>query len=154
SRQIEVAPFNLTYLVLSKRRIIQLVEEKHVTDWDDPRMPTLAVGRRRGYTPGGFRLLAERVGVSKAHQVIEFSILEDCMREDLNELAPRRMAVLDPVKLVIDNYPPDTEDMLQLPNHPQKPEWGKRDAPFARELWIEREDFQESPEKGYFRLYP
>jgi glutaminyl-tRNA synthetase len=86
--------------------------------------------------------------------VIEFSILEDCMREDLNELAPRRMAVLDPVKLVIDNYPADREDMLQLPNHPQKPDWGKRDAPFARELWIEREDFQETPEKGYFRLYP
>jgi len=154
SRQIEMARLNLTYVVLSKRRLIQLVEEKHVSGWDDPRMPTLAGGRRRGYTPGGFRTFAERIGVSKAHQVIEFSILEDCMREDLNELAPRRMAVLDPVKLVIDNYPPDREDMLQLPNHPQKPDWGKRDAPFARELWIEREDFQETPEKGYFRLYP
>jgi glutaminyl-tRNA synthetase len=154
SRQIEFARLNLTYLVLSKRLLLQLVEERHVTGWDDPRMPTLAGGRRRGYTPGGFRLLAERAGVSKAHQVIEFSILEDCMREDLNELAPRRMAVLDPVKLVIDNYPADREEIVQLPNHPQKPESGKRDAPFSRELWIEREDFQENPEKGYFRLYP
>jgi glutaminyl-tRNA synthetase len=154
SKQIEFARLNLTYVVTSKRKLLQLVEEKHVRSWDDPRLPTLAGGRRRGYTPGGFRLLAERVGVSKAHQVIEFSILEDCMREDLNELAPRRMAVLDPVKLVIDNYPADKEEMVQLPNHPQKPEWGKRDAPFSRELWIEREDFQEKPEKGYFRLYP
>ena len=154
SKQIEMARLNLTYVVLSKRRLIQLVEEKHVTGWDDPRMPTLAGGRRRGYTPGGFRLFAERIGVSKAHQVIEFSVLEDCMREDLNEIAPRRMAVLDPVKLVLDNYPAEHEEMLQLPNHPQKPDWGKRDAPFGRELWIEREDFQERPEKGYFRLYP
>jgi glutaminyl-tRNA synthetase len=154
SKQIEFARLNLTYVVLSKRRIIQLVEEKHVTGWDDPRMPTLAGGRRRGYTPGGFRLLAERAGVAKAHQVIDFSILEDCMREDLNEIAPRRMAVLDPIKLVIDNYPADQEERLQLPNHPQKPDWAKRDAPFSRELWIEREDFQEKPEKGYFRLFP
>ena len=154
SRQIEFARLNLTYVVLSKRMLIQLVEEKHVTGWDDPRMPTLAGGRRRGYTPGGFRLLAERAGVSKAHQVIEFSILEDCMREDLNELAPRRMAVLDPIKLVIDNYPADKEETVQQPNHPQKPDWAKRDVPFARELWIEREDYQEKPEKGYFRLFP
>jgi glutaminyl-tRNA synthetase len=154
SRQIEFARLNLTYVVLSKRRLIQLVDEKHVTGWDDPRMPTLAGGRRRGYTPGGFRLLADRVGVSKAHQVIDFSILEDCMREDLNEIAPRRMAVLDPVKLVIDNYPADSDEQVQLPNHPQKPDWGKREALFSRELWIEREDFQETPEKGYFRLFP
>ena len=154
SKQIEMARLNLTYVITSKRRLKQLVDEGHVQGWDDPRMPTLAGGRRRGYTPGGFRLFAERIGVSKAHQVIEFSVLEDCMREDLNELAPRRMAVLDPVKLVIDNYPADKEEMLQLPNHPQKPDWGKRDAPFGRELWIEREDFQEKPEKGYFRLYP
>jgi glutaminyl-tRNA synthetase len=154
SRQIEFARLKLTYVVLSKRSLIQLVEEKHVSGWDDPRMPTLAGGRRRGYTPGGFRLLADRVGVSKAHQVIDFSVLEDCMREDLNELAPRRMAVLDPIKLVIDNYPADKEEHLQLPNHPQKPDWAKRDAPFSRELWIEREDFQEKPEKGYFRLFP
>ncbi|HTM60098.1 MAG TPA: glutamine--tRNA ligase/YqeY domain fusion protein [Burkholderiales bacterium] len=154
SRQIEFARLNLTYVVLSKRMLIQLVEEKHVSGWDDPRMPTLAGGRRRGYTPGGFRLLAERAGVSKAHQVIEFSILEDCMREDLNELAPRRMAVLDPIKLVIDNYPAEKVEHVQQPNHPQKPDWAKRDVPFSGELWIEREDYQEKPEKGYFRLFP
>ena len=154
SKQIEFARLNLTYVVLSKRKLIQLVEEKHVTGWDDPRMPPLAGARRRGYTPGGFRLFAERIGVSKAHQVIEFPVLEDCMRDDLNEIAPRRMAVLDPVKLVIENFPADREELVQLPNHPQKPDWGKRDAPFTRELWIEREDFQEKPEKGYFRLFP
>jgi len=154
SKQIEFARLNLTYVVLSKRRLIQLVEERHISGWDDPRMPTLAGGRRRGYTPGGFRLLAERVGVSKAHQVIDFSVLEDCMREDLNEVAPRRMAVLDPVKLVIDNYPAEEIEQMPLPNHPQKPDWGKRAAPFTRELWIEREDFQQTPEKGYFRLFP
>ena len=154
SKQIEFARLNLTYVVTSKRMLLQLVQEGHVTGWDDPRIPTLAGGRRRGYTPGGFRLLADRVGVSKAHQVIEFSVLEDCMREDLNELAPRRMAVLDPIKLVIDNYPADQKELVQLPNHPQKPDWGKREAPFSRELWIEREDFQQQPEKGYFRLFP
>ncbi|HET7670648.1 MAG TPA: glutamine--tRNA ligase/YqeY domain fusion protein [Burkholderiales bacterium] len=154
SKQIEFARLNLTYVVLSKRKLIQLVDENHVSGWDDPRMPTLAGARRRGYTPGGFRVLAERAGASKAHQVIEFTILEDCMREDLNEIAARRMAVLDPVKLVIDNFPADQEDRMRLPNHPQKPDWGTREAPFTRELWIEREDYQEKPEKGYFRLFP
>jgi glutaminyl-tRNA synthetase len=154
SKQIEFARLNLTYVVLSKRKLIQLVDEKHVAGWDDPRMPTLAGARRRGYTPGGFRLLAERAGVSKAHQVIDFPILEDCMREDLNEIAARRMAVLDPVKLVIENFPAGQEERMRLPNHPQKPDWGTREAPFTRELWIEREDFQQQPEKGYFRLFP
>jgi glutaminyl-tRNA synthetase len=154
SKQIEFARLNLTYVVLSKRKLIQLVDEKHVAGWDDPRMPTLAGARRRGYTPGGFRLLADRIGVAKAHQVIDFSVLEDCMREDLNERAPRRMAVLDPVRLLIENYPPGHEELVQVPNHPQKPDWGKREVPFSRELWIEREDFQEKPEKGYFRLFP
>jgi glutaminyl-tRNA synthetase len=154
SRQIEFARLNLTYVVTSKRRLLELVEAKHVSGWDDPRMPTLAGGRRRGYTPQGFRTFAERVGVSKAHQVIDFSVLEDCMRDDLNEIAPRRMAVLEPVKLVLDNFPADKVEPVELPNHPQKPDWGKREAPFGRELWIEREDFQEQPEKGYFRLYP
>jgi glutaminyl-tRNA synthetase len=154
SKQIEFARLNLTYVVTSKRRLLELVEGKHVSGWDDPRMPTLAGGRRRGYTPRGFKLFADRVGVSKAHQVIDFSVLEDCMREDLNELAPRRMAVLDPIKLVLDNYPADKIEQVELPNHPQKPESGKRDAPFARELWIEREDFAEQPPKGYFRLFP
>ncbi len=154
SKQIEFARLNLTYVVLSKRRLIELVEGKHVSGWDDPRMPTLAGGRRRGYTPGGFRLLADRVGVAKAHQLIDFSVLEDCMRDDLNEAAPRRMAVLDPIKLLIDNYPADKVEQMQLPNHPQKPDWGKREAPFSRELWIEREDFAAQPPKGYFRLFP
>jgi glutaminyl-tRNA synthetase len=153
-RQIEFARLNLTYVVLSKRRLIQLVEEQHVAGWDDPRMPTLAGARRRGYTPEGFRRFAERIGVSKANQLIDFGILEDCMREHLNEVAPRRMAVLDPLKLVIDNWPAGEETLVELPNHPQKPDWGKREVPFSGELWIEREDYQESPPKGYFRLYP
>jgi glutaminyl-tRNA synthetase len=153
-KQIEFARMNLTYVMLSKRNLIQLVEEKHVEGWDDPRMPTLAGARRRGYTPEGFRIFAERIGVSKAHQVIDFSILEDCMREHLNEVAPRRMAVLDPIKLIIDNYPAGREELCEVPNHPQKPDWGRRKVPFSRELWIEREDFQAEPQKGFFRLFP
>ena len=153
-RQIEFARLNLTYVVLSKRRLIELVENGHVDGWDDPRMPTLAGARRRGYTPEGFRLFAERIGVSKANQLIDFAILEDCMREHLNEVAPRRMAVLDPLKLVIENWPKGKEEMVEVPNHPQKPDWGKRQVPFSGELWIEREDYAESPPKGYFRLYP
>jgi glutaminyl-tRNA synthetase len=154
ARQIEFARLNLTYVVLSKRRLIQLVEQKAVDGWDDPRMPTLAGARRRGYTPEGFRRFAERIGVSKAHQVIDFAILEECMREHLNEVALRRMAVLDPLKLVIDDYPEGKEERLEVPNHPQKPELGSRPVPFSRELWIEREDYQDSPPKGYFRLFP
>jgi glutaminyl-tRNA synthetase len=154
SKQIEFARLNLTYVVLSKRRLLELVGSKIVDGWDDPRMPTLAGARRRGYTPGGFRLFAERIGVSKANQLIEFAELEECMRIDLNETAPRRMAVLDPLRLVIENYPEGQEELVELPNHPQKPDWGRRKAPFSRELWIEREDFQQTPAKGYFRLFP
>ena len=153
-QQIEFARLNLTYVVLSKRRLIQLVEERHVDGWDDPRMPTLAGARRRGYTAEGFRLFAERIGVSKADSWIEYSVLEDAMREDLNARAERRIAVLDPVKLVIDNYPSDEEEACHAPNHPQKPELGKRTIPFTRELWIEREDYADDPPKGYFRLFP
>jgi glutaminyl-tRNA synthetase len=153
-QQIEFARLNLTYVVLSKRRLIQLVAEKHVSGWDDPRMPTLAGARRRGYTPEGFRLFAERIGVAKADSWIDYSVLEDCMREHLNETAPRRMAVLDPVRLVIENYPEGREESCAVPNHPQKPDWGKREVPFARELWIERDDVTEAPPKGYFRLFP
>jgi glutaminyl-tRNA synthetase len=152
--QYEFARLNLTYVLLSKRKLIQLVAEKHVDGWDDPRMPTLVGARRRGYTPEGFRLFAERIGVSKADSWIDFSLLEDCMRDHLNETAPRRIAVLDPVKLVIDNYPGQQEEECHPPNHPQKPDWGKRAVPFAKELWIEREDFMETPGKGYFRLFP
>jgi glutaminyl-tRNA synthetase len=153
-QQIEFARLNLTYVVLSKRRLIQLVADGHVSGWDDPRMPTLVGARRRGYMPEGFRLFAERIGVSKANQWIEYTILEDCMREVLNESALRRVAVLDPVRLVIDNYPAEHEEQCHAPNHPQKPDLGRRTLPFSRELWIEREDFTEDPPKGYFRLFP
>jgi glutaminyl-tRNA synthetase len=153
-KQYEFARLNLTYVVLSKRRLIELVENKHVNGWDDPRLPTLAGARRRGYTPEGFRLFAERIGVSKADSWIEYTILEDCMREMLNESAERRIAVLDPIKLVIDNYPESQSEDCFAPNHPQKPELGKRVVPLSRELWIEREDFMEEPSKGYFRLFP
>jgi len=153
-QQIEFARLNLTYVALSKRRLIQLVEEGHVEGWGDPRMPTLAGARRRGYTPEGFRIFADRIGVSKSDSWIDYSVLEDCVREHLNEVAPRRLAVLDPVKLVIENYPGGQEELCAVPNHPQKPDWGKRQVPFSRELWIEREDFMETPPKGYFRLFP
>ena len=152
--QYEFARLNLTYVVLSKRKLVQLITEKHVDGWDDPRMPTLVGARRRGYPSEGFRLFAERIGVSKSDGWIDFSVLEDCMREHLNKVAPRRVAVLDPVRLVIDNYPEQQEEECHPPNHPQKPEWGKRPVPFSKELWIEREDFMEVPDKGYFRLFP
>jgi glutaminyl-tRNA synthetase len=153
-QQIEFARLNLTYVVLSKRKLIQLVEEKHVDGWDDPRLPTLMGARRRGFTPEGFKRFTDQIGVSKADSWIDFSILEECMREHLNEVAPRRIAVLDPLRLVIENYAQSGDELCEAPNHPQKPEWGKRGMPFARELWIEREDFAEQPPKGYFRLFP
>jgi glutaminyl-tRNA synthetase len=153
-QQIEFARLNFTYVVLSKRKLIRLVEGGHVEGWDDPRMPTLVGARRRGYTPEGFRRFAERIGVAKAHQVIDLAVLEDCMREHLNEIAPRRMAVLDPVRLVIESFPDDRVELPEIPNHPQKPDWGKRQVPLTRELWIDREDYQENPEKGFFRLAP
>lgn len=153
-RQIEFARLNLTYVVLSKRKLIQLVEERHVAGWDDPRMPTLVGARRRGYTPEGFRRFAETIGVSKSESLIDYSVFEECQREVLNETAPRRIAVLDPLKLIIDNYPEGEEEECLAPNHPQRPEWGKRAVPFSKELWIEREDFTEHPPKGYFRLFP
>jgi len=153
-RQIEFARLNLTYVVLSKRKLIQLVEEKHVAGWDDPRLPTLVGARRRGFTPEGFRRFAERIGVSKGDAWIDMSVLEDCMREDLNEAAERRVAVLDPLKLIITNYPEGHSERCFAPNHPLHPELGKREMPFGRELWIEREDFMENPVKGYHRLYP
>ncbi|MCC4117386.1 glutamine--tRNA ligase/YqeY domain fusion protein [Aromatoleum toluclasticum] len=153
-QQIEFARLNLTYVVLSKRKLIQLVEEGHVAGWDDPRLPTLVGARRRGFTAGGFRLFAERIGVTKSDTWIDLSVLEECMREDLNEAAERRVAVLDPLKLVITNYPEGQSELCEAPNHPLKPELGKREMPFSRELWIEREDFMEAPAKGFHRLYP
>jgi glutaminyl-tRNA synthetase len=153
-QQYEFARLNLTYTVMSKRKLIELVYGKHVEGWDDPRLPTLAGLRRRGYTPEAIRVFAERIGVSKAHQWIDISVLEDCLREDLNARAERRIAVLDPIKLVIDNYPVDGDEECFAPNHPQRPEAGRRTLPLARELWIERDDFSEAPPKGYFRLSP
>lgn len=153
-QQYEFARLNLTFLVLSKRRLIELVDQGHVDGWDDPRMPTLVGARRRGFTPEGFRLLAERTGVSKSDSWIDMSVLEDCMRDDLNVRAHRRIAVLDPVKLVIDNYPVGASEECFAPNHPQQPELGKRVLMLTRELWIERDDYAETPLKGYFRLTP
>jgi len=153
-KQYEFSRINLSYVVLSKRKLIQLVNEQRVSGWDDPRMPTLAGARRRGYAPEGFRLLMERVGVSKSDSLIDYRVLEDCMREVMNALDERRIAVLDPIRLVIANYPEGQSEDCHAPNHPLKPELGGRDLPFGRELWIEREDFQEAPEKGYNRLYP
>ncbi|MFA7607333.1 MAG: glutamine--tRNA ligase/YqeY domain fusion protein [Rhodocyclaceae bacterium] len=153
-QQIEFARLNLTYVVLSKRKLITLVEGGHVRGWDDPRLPTLIGARRRGYTAEGFRLFAERIGVSKSDAWIDISVLEECMREHLNDSAERRVAVLDPLKLVITNYPEGQSELCQAPNHPLKPELGQRDMPFGRELWIEREDFMEVPSKGFRRLFP
>ena len=153
-QQIEFARLNLTYVVLSKRKLIQLVNEGHVAGWDDPRLPTLIGARRRGFTAAGFRRFAERIGVSKADSWIDMSVLEECMRDDLNEAAERRVAVLDPLKLIITNYAEGESELCQAPNHPLKPELGRRDMPFSRELWIEREDFMEEPTKGFHRLYP
>ena len=151
-QQYEFARLNLTFVVLSKRRLIELVEQGHVDGWDDPRMPTLVGARRRGFTPEGFRLLAERTGVSKSDSWIDMRVLEDCMRDDLNVRAQRRIAVLDPVRLVIDNFPEGAGEESFAPNHPQQPELGRRALPLTRELWIERDDYSEAPPKGYFRL--
>ena len=153
-KQYEFSRLNLSYVVLSKRKLIELVDNQHVNGWDDPRLPTLAGARRRGYAPEGFRLFADRIGVSKSDSWIEYTILEDCMREVLNSSAERRIAVLDPIKLVIDNYAEGQSEDCHAPNHPQKPELGHRVVPLSRELWIEREDFMEEPSKGYFRLFP
>ena len=153
-QQIEFARLNLTYVVLSKRKLITLVEGGHVDGWDDPRLPTLVGARRRGFTAAGFRMFTDRIGVSKADSWIDMSVLEDCMREDLNLAAERRIAVLNPLKLIIDNYPEGRSEDCYAPNHPLKPELKKRVVPLSRELWIEREDYMETPSKGYFRLFP
>ncbi|MSQ04571.1 MAG: glutamine--tRNA ligase/YqeY domain fusion protein [Nitrosomonadaceae bacterium] len=153
-QQIEFARLNLTYAVMSKRKLIELVGSGLVDGWDDPRMNTLAGMRRRGYTPESIRLFVERIGVSKADSWIDMGVLEDCLREDLNERAPRRIAVLRPLKLIIDNYPDEGEEACLAPNHPQKPEWGKRTLLFSQTLYIERDDFMEEPIQGYFRLAP
>ncbi|MBL8379284.1 MAG: glutamine--tRNA ligase/YqeY domain fusion protein [Burkholderiales bacterium] len=152
--QHEFARLNLTYVITSKRKLKQLVDEKIVSGWDDPRMPTIAGLRRRGYTPEAIRLFCERIGVSKADSWIDYSTLEIALRDDLDAKAPRAMAVLDPVKLIITNYPADGRDACSAPRHPHDPAMGERSFGFSRELWIEREDFAEEPPKGYHRLYP
>ena len=153
-RQIEFARLNLNYTVTSKRKLLELVEQGLVNGWDDPRMPTISGLRRRGYTPGSLRNFADRVGVAKRDNVIDLSLLEFCIREDLNKTAPRVMAVLDPVKLVITNYPANTHEPLAIENNPEDPEGGERQVPFSRELYIERDDFMEDPPKKFFRLGP
>jgi len=153
-RQYEFARLNLTYTVMSKRKLHELVTQGIVNGWDDPRMPTLMGIRRRGYTPAAVRAFCERIGVGRSDSWIDMSILEECVREDLNECAPRVLAVLRPLKVVIDNYPADQVDELEAANHPQRPEMGSRRVGFTRELFIEQDDFAEVPPKGFFRMTP
>lgn len=153
-RQIEFSRLNINYTVMSKRKLMALVTEQLVDGWEDPRMPTLQGLRRRGYTPAAMRLFAERVGISKQNSLIDFSVLEGALREDLDSAAPRRMAVVDPVKLVLTNLAEGHEEQLTFSNHPKDESFGTRDVPFARELWIDREDFAEVPPKGWKRLVP
>jgi len=153
-QQIEFARLNLSYTVMSKRKLLELVEGKHVRGWDDPRMPTLSGIRRLGYTPEAIRTFADRIGVAKSNSVVDITLLEHSLREDLNKRAPRRMAVLRPLKVVIDNYPEDKVEWLDAENNPEDPSAGTRKIPFSRVLYIEQEDFRENPPKKYFRLSP
>lgn len=153
-RQIEFARLNLTNTVMSKRKLRQLVEEGHVSGWDDPRMPTISGLRRRGYTPEAIRDFCERIGVAKSNSLVDVAMLEHCIREDLNRSAGRAMAVLRPLKVVIENYPQDQVEYMQAENNPESPAMGKRMLPFTRELYIERDDFMEEPPKKFFRLKP
>lgn len=154
SRQIEFARLNITHTVLSKRLLIQLVREKKVSGWDDPRMPTIAGLRRRGYTPEAIRDFLSRIGIAKTDSMVDIQLLEHCVREDLNRKASRYMAVLRPLELVIDNWPEDKVEMLDAVNNPENPEAGKRSIPFSRTLYIEKDDFKEIPPPKYFRLFP
>ena len=153
-QQIEFARLNLSHTVLSKRRLLALVEDGHVSGWDDPRMPTLAALRRRGYTPEAVRNFCERVGVAKRDITVDLALLEHCVREDLNLRAPRVMAVLNPLKVVIDNYPEGMEEEFDAVNNPEDASMGTRKAPFSREIYIERDDFREDPPRRFFRLAP
>ena len=154
SHQYEFARLNMTYTVMSKRKLLQLVNENHVRGWDDPRMPTLSAVRRRGYPPESIRDFCERIGVAKRENLIDVGLLEFCVRERLNKTALRRMAVLDPLKVVITNYPEGQVEMLRGEDNPEDPNTGYRDIPFSRELYVEQEDFMENPPKKYFRLAP
>ena len=151
-RQIEFSRLNFNWLVMSKRKLLQLVESGRVDGWDDPRMPTLQGIRRRGYTPSALRLMVDRVGISKQNSLLDISILEGALRDDLDAHAPRRMAVIDPLKVVLTNLPEGHEESLTFSNHPKDPDQGERQIPFSNELWIEREDFAEVPPPGFKRL--
>jgi glutaminyl-tRNA synthetase len=153
-RQYEFARMNLNYIITSKRKLLQLVQDGHVEGWDDPRMPTLVGLRRRGYTPASIRLLCERTGVSKSNSRLDYGLLEQALRDDLDPVAPRSVAILDPIKLVITNYPDGQSETCTAPRNPHDPEAGNREFPFSRELWIERDDFREEAPKKYFRLFP
>ena len=153
-QQIEFARLNLSYTVMSKRRLLQLVEEKYVDGWDDPRMPTISGLRRRGFTPESIRMFAERIGVAKRESVVDLALLEFCIREDLNKHAQRVMGVLDPLKLIIDNYPEDTEEYIEAINNPEDESMGTRQVGFSKVLYIEKEDFMEEPSKKFYRLSP
>ena len=153
-KQIEFARLNLTYTVMSKRKLLQLVEERHMDGWDDPRMPTISGLRRRGYTPESIRTFADRIGVSRSESMVDVAMLEDCIRDDLNKNASRVMAVLRPLRVVIENYPEGTVEQLDAVNNPEDEAMGKRSVPFSRILYIEQDDFRENPPKKYFRLSP
>ena len=153
-RQIEFSRLNINYTVMSKRKLVAMVTDGLVQGWDDPRLPTLQGIRRRGYTPAAIRLLIERLGISKQNSLIDFSILEGCVREDLDAVAARRMAVLNPLKLVIENLPADHVETLRFANHPKNESMGSREVPFSPTLWIEQDDFAEAPPKGFHRLQP
>lgn len=153
-RQIEFARLNLSYTVLSKRRLIELVQKKYVQGWDDPRMPTVTAMRRRGYTPEAIRKFCAEIGVAKNDNLIDVSLLEHCVRDDLNERAPRAMCVLRPLRVVIDNYPENQVEQFEGQNHPQHPDMGTRNIPFSRVIYIERDDFMENPPRKYHRLGP
>jgi len=151
-QQIEFSRLNLEYTIMSKRKLNDLVVNKHVEGWDDPRMPTIAGLRRRGYTPASVREFCQRIGITKQENMVEMGMLEACIRDDLNENAPRAMAVLDPVKIVIENYEADKVETLSVANHPNKEEMGRREVPFTREIFIEREDFREEANNKFKRL--
>ena len=153
-KQYEFSRLNLTHVVLSKRKLIQLVDEKHVDGWDDPRMPTLEGVKRRGYPPEGIKLFCEKIGVSKSDSLIDYTLLEDSIREILDQSCDRRFLILNPLKLIIENFPNDLEERCNATNHPKDSKKGEREILFTRELWIEQTDFEKNPPKGFFRLYP
>jgi glutaminyl-tRNA synthetase len=153
-QQIEFARLNLSHTVLSKRKLLELVEEKYVSGWDDPRMPTIAGFRRRGYTPESIRKFCDQIGVAKAESIVDLVLLENALREELNKTTPRVMAVLRPLKVIIDNYPQDKTEEMEVINNPEDPSAGTRKVPFSREIYIEQDDFRLDPPKQFFRLAP